>query len=126
MKMTWFLAKIIFSITSGNGNHTPQFDEQLRLVSANNKHDAFLKARFLGYTHEDTFENHKNETVKWAFVDVLEVIQLDSIKDGMEIYSTIHEEADPKTYVNFIQEKAKHIQTEPVNLSLAQRALILA
>lgn len=124
--MTWFLAKIVFSITTGNGKHTPQFDEQLRLVTANNKQDAFLKARFLGYTHEDTFENQNHEIVKWAFVDVTEVIQLDTFKDGMELYSSIREASDEKIYVNYIQAKARHIQDEPLNLSPAQLAYILA
>lgn len=126
MKMTWFLAKIVFSITTGDGNHTPQFDEQLRLVTANNKQDAFLKARFLGYTHEDTFENMEKEIVKWTFLDVAEVIQLEAFKDGMELYSSIHEESEQKRYVNYVQQKARHIQSEPLNLSPAERAYILA
>lgn len=32
--MNWYVAKLIFRITFGNGNHPPQFDEQLRLISA--------------------------------------------------------------------------------------------
>ncbi|RYY10197.1 MAG: DUF4288 domain-containing protein, partial [Chitinophagaceae bacterium] len=27
--MNWYLAKLIFRIVCGQGNHTPQFDEQL-------------------------------------------------------------------------------------------------
>ncbi|MFA6946933.1 MAG: DUF4288 domain-containing protein, partial [Pedobacter sp.] len=32
--MNWYVAKLIFRITCRNGNHQPQFDEQLRLISA--------------------------------------------------------------------------------------------
>jgi hypothetical protein len=28
--MRWFVAKIVYQIICGNGNHMPQFDEQLR------------------------------------------------------------------------------------------------
>ena len=30
--MNWYLAKIVYRIICGDGNHTAQFDEQLRLV----------------------------------------------------------------------------------------------
>ena len=30
--MKWYLAKIVYRIICGEGNHTPQFDEQLRLI----------------------------------------------------------------------------------------------
>ena len=32
--MKWYLAKIIYRIICGEGIHTPQFDEQLRLIHA--------------------------------------------------------------------------------------------
>ena len=32
--MNWFLAKIVYRIVCGKGEHTPQFDEQLRLIGA--------------------------------------------------------------------------------------------
>ena len=42
--MKWFLAKIVYRIICGSGNHTPQFDEQLRLIEADSEEDAFKKA----------------------------------------------------------------------------------
>ena len=32
--MNWYLAKIVYRIICGQGNHTAQFDEQLRLIQA--------------------------------------------------------------------------------------------
>jgi len=32
--MKWYLAKFVYQVISGNGNHTPQFDEQMRLIRA--------------------------------------------------------------------------------------------
>ena len=41
--MNWYIAKIVFRIITGDGNHMPQFDEQLRLINANNEEEAFEK-----------------------------------------------------------------------------------
>jgi hypothetical protein len=32
--MKWYLAKFVYQVISGNGNHSPQFDEQMRLIRA--------------------------------------------------------------------------------------------
>ncbi|MCF8452420.1 MAG: DUF4288 domain-containing protein [Pedobacter sp.] len=42
--MNWYVAKLIFRITCGNGNNQPQFDEQLRLISASGEKEALIKA----------------------------------------------------------------------------------
>ena len=46
--MNWYLAKIVYRIICGNGDHAAQFDEQLRLICATNKEDAFHKAQRTG------------------------------------------------------------------------------
>jgi hypothetical protein len=59
--MNWYLSKIVFRIVCGNGDHTPQFDEQLRLVSAETKEEAFRKAQQMGKKEEETFYNRKQQ-----------------------------------------------------------------
>ncbi len=59
--MYWFLAKIVYQIVCGEGNHTAQFDEQLRLVQAADENEAFDKAQShwrtgAGNVHEPTTE----------------------------------------------------------------------
>jgi len=56
--MNWYLAKIVFRIVCGDGEHTPQFDEQLRLILASSKEEAFKKA------------GHKVEKEKKTFIMV--------------------------------------------------------
>ena len=51
--MTWYLAKIVYRILCGDGNHTAQFDEQLRLIAASNEVEAFAKAQQIGRKEED-------------------------------------------------------------------------
>lgn len=47
--MNWYVAKLVFRITCGNGNHPPQFDEQLRLISATCEKEALKKGKNLIY-----------------------------------------------------------------------------
>ena len=42
--MSWYLTKIVYRIICGQGNHTAQFDEQLRLIEAGSSQEAFEKA----------------------------------------------------------------------------------
>ena len=49
--MNWFLAKIVYRIVCGDGDHTPQFDEQLRLVQATDESSAFEKAKAIATAH---------------------------------------------------------------------------
>ena len=50
--MKWYLAKIVYRIICGDGNHTAQFDEQLRLIEAEDDMHAFQKARITGDQEE--------------------------------------------------------------------------
>jgi hypothetical protein len=46
--MNCYLAKIVYRIICGEGKHMPQFDEQLRLIYAEDDFHAFQKARIIG------------------------------------------------------------------------------
>ena len=39
--MNWYVAKLVFRVISGAGDHQAQFDEQLRLINADNELSAF-------------------------------------------------------------------------------------
>ena len=47
--MNWFMAKIVYRIICGEGDHTPQFDEQLRLIVADNEEEALKKGYAIGW-----------------------------------------------------------------------------
>ena len=89
--MTWFLAKIVYRIICGDGNHTPQFDEQVRLIYAYNSKEALVKSQTIGMQEEEVFYNQKQQLVQWKFVDVTELHSLDELSDGAEVYSQIKE-----------------------------------
>ena len=108
--MKWYLAKLIYRIICGDGFHTPQFDEQLRLISAGDDLHAFQKARLTGHNEEDTFFNEKQKMVQWKFIDVSELTLLDELTDGAEMYSRITELEDATEYLKLITLRSQHLQ----------------
>ena len=104
--MNWYIAKIIFGITAQNTEHRPQFDEQLRLISASTQEEAFLKARILGIQQEDAFVNDKNNLVKWEFINVADITQLDKLEDGIEVASRIYEMDEGDEHIHYVHQKA--------------------
>src|SRR6187549_939606 len=102
--MNWYITKIVFNITTEQS--TNQFDEQLRLVNAGSKEEAFLKARTIGLKEEDTFYNDKMRKVKWEFVNVSEILPLNTLEDGTELYSQIHEASEAEQYRHVVHQKA--------------------
>jgi hypothetical protein len=104
--MNWYIAKIVFNISSENTEHKPQFDEQLRLISADNAEEAFIKARTLGLSEEDTFMNDQQNRVRWEFINVAEIIRVNDLRDGSELYSHIHEAEEAKSYIHNVHQKA--------------------
>jgi Domain of unknown function (DUF4288) len=115
--MNWYLSKIVFRIICGDGNHTAQFDEQLRLIRAANLQEAFTKGQLMGMREEETFFNNEQQLVQWQFINVSELYQLDELIDGAELYSRIEEKENAAAYIDIIYKKAEQISSEePVQL----------
>jgi hypothetical protein len=108
--MNWYLAKIVFQIICGEGYHTPQFDEQLRLIGAHDDDQAFFKAQSIGEQEEVTFLNVQQKEVQWKFINVSELYRLSALIDGAELYSRISEPREADEYINLIHKKAQSIQ----------------
>ncbi len=108
--MKWYLAKTVHRIICGEGNHTPQFDEQLRLVSASDEDEAYAKAFRIGCQEEDTFHNQRQQLVQWKFVDIAELYCLNELIDGAELYSRINEVDDASNYTDSVRRKAAAIR----------------
>ena len=108
--MKWYLAKIVYRILCGDGNHAAQFDEQLRLIVADDAEAAFDKATVIGHNEAETFYNNRQELVQWQFVNVSELYLLQELIDGAEVYSRITEVDDAEGYINFVHHKAAGLQ----------------
>jgi hypothetical protein len=109
--MNWFLAKISYRIVCGDGDHTPQFDEQLRLIEAENETAAFEKAKTIGEQEQEMFLNDRQRLVQWQFVNVCELYKISALIDGAELYSRIQETENADLYMEVVHKKAAHIQS---------------
>lgn len=108
--MNWYLTKMVFRIICGDGDHAAQFDEQLRIISASSKEEAFHKAQVLGGREEEIFFNNNLQLVQWQFISVSELYLLDDLTDGAELYSRIEEKDDADSYLHIIHKKAEQIR----------------
>jgi hypothetical protein len=112
--MNWYIAKIVFRILTESKAGVGQFDEHLRLIMATSKEEAVLKARVLGLSEEDYFLNHHHQPVAWEFINVLDVQPLADLRDGLELYSNIHEHDQGSEYIRYVHLRAASLQTENV------------
>jgi hypothetical protein len=109
--MNWFLAKIVYRIVCGDGKHTPQFDEQLRLLQAETEKAAFARAQAIGEQEEEKFMNQQQHLVQWQFVNVSELYKVSALIDGAELYSRVQEADNAERYIDMVHKKADHIQS---------------
>jgi hypothetical protein len=117
--MKWYLAKLICRIVCGDDLHTAQFDEQLRLIYAEDDLHAFNKARLVGEKEQDQFLNNYDKPVLWKFIDVAELHCLDNLLDGAELYSTICEQENAEAYIRNTQLRATLLFENTVYKSIA-------
>ncbi|HRP55513.1 DUF4288 domain-containing protein [Agriterribacter sp.] len=108
--MNWFLAKIVYRIICGEGDHTAQFDEQLRLIVASNDEEAFKKASAIGKQEEDCFYNQSEKLVQWKFINVAELHKIAGLIDGAELYSRIEEKENGDLYAELVHKRAANLQ----------------
>jgi len=108
--MNWFLAKIVYRIVCGEGDHTAQFDEQLRLIQAADENEAFDKAKAIGEQEQEMFLNQQQKLVTWQFVNVCELYKISALIDGAELYSRIQETDNAELYMELVHKKAAHIK----------------
>jgi|NOAtaT_6_FD_contig_21_5026760_length_645_multi_4_in_0_out_0_2 hypothetical protein len=110
--MNSYIVKLVFNINIGNGLHRSQFDEQTIFINASNKEDAFYKAKVQGKILEEKFSNDKDQSVEWKFIDVIDVFELRSYKNGEPLYSITHETEDSSAFIDFIHHRSQIIQTK--------------
>ena len=108
--MNWYLSKLVFKIICGQGQHRPQFDEQLRLIEATDEQEAYAKAIALGMQEQESFYNQQQKLVQWSFVNLAELYKLSGLLDGAELYSRIEETDNPDLYIELTNRKAAHIR----------------
>lgn len=102
--MDWFIAKNVFQITSGDGTHRPQFEEQMVLINATNSDDAFQKALLLGNEAQEQFVNEVGELVVWSFINTAQVHAVGDLTDGKLLCVRTEEPDSAEVYINWVNE----------------------
>ncbi len=124
--MKWFLAKLVYQVVCGKRAPSTQFDEQVRLIYAEDELHAFYKGRLLGENETTNQEIENLVNVQWKFIDITELHAITNYTDGAEIFSAIREEADAALYIRMVQKTAMQLlqrglqQFNPVNNSIIE------
>lgn len=101
--MKWYIAKLVFQVINGDGLHTPQFDEQWRLIKADEITWAHEKARVLGWMEQGRFDAEHQKEAERKFIEVAEIQQITTMEDGVQLYSTTEKPLDANAYVDLVR-----------------------
>ena len=90
--MQWFVVNITFQILIEGKFVNNEFDNQYRLISAENEVDAIAKAEAIAQKEEkETFLNNAGKKVTWRFKSINKIYPIEELKDGVELFSEISE-----------------------------------
>lgn len=113
----WYLAKLVFRVLCGNGNHRPQYDEQWRLLLAEDGEAALAKANLFG--REGTMPDETEQLpVQWKFLTVAGLIPLCELADGAEVLATSREPYDERAYLHELEKQQKMVAVTFSSISL--------
>jgi len=105
--LNWYLVKLVFQVQIGAGAHTPQFDEQWRLIKADEVAWAEEKATVLGRMEECNFLSERKEKVDWKFIGVSDIHKIGPFEDGAQLFSATEEPTDASEYIRHIKTTAR-------------------
>lgn len=107
--MEWYLAKLVYRFQPSTDKGLIHFDEQIRLIEAEDILHAFHKAQLIGVQEELHIKNDQAPDIRWTFIDVTELYELNKEMDGAEILSQLHQTNDPEGHQKNIRLKAGYL-----------------
>lgn len=87
--MKSFTAQIVYRIEC-DGQHTDQYEEQWRLVFAENEEQAVIEARNSGLGEETTFVDRHGRTIYWRMLAVKDLQPVELVNGGL-LFSMVRE-----------------------------------
>lgn len=111
--MRYYLAKLCYEIICGDGNHTPQFEEQIRLLNTVSYANALQQAQAIGEAETLILQPANRARVEWKFLGVTELLELQPMVHGAELFQTHHEIAYADGYRAFVKHKSNQLQANP-------------
>jgi hypothetical protein len=107
--MEWYLAKLVYRFQPKTANGAVHFEEQIRLVEAEDELHAFHRAQQIGSQEECHLEYEDGLPIDWYFMDVTELLKLHSMMDGAEVLSQSHQTNEPEAFQKNIRLKAGYL-----------------
>jgi hypothetical protein len=119
--MEWYLAKLVYRFQPKTANGAVHFEEQVRLVEAEDELHAFHKAQQIGTQEEFHLEVESAGDIHWHFIDVTELLKLHRMMDGAEILSQSYKTTEPELYQKKIRLKAGYLLSDCTEQFLQSR-----
>ena len=107
--MEWYVAKMVYQVVNTKKTHAPQIDEQYKLIQADDRAWAWEKANILGKLGECKLEGIKQTSVQWKFINVVDLLEIGELKDGVELFSDTDEPDNIEEYMAVSELRAKRI-----------------
>lgn len=109
--MKWFAVNCIYQVIFGEGKHTLQFNEQMRLIQAIGIRQALSKANLNAVHFNPSLSSCQGDKIVWKFLGVGAISEVAELTDGAEISSTM---VEPKS-VSLYLEKLAHRYKSLIN-----------
>lgn len=119
--MNWYMVKLVFRILCGDGQHPAQFDEQWRMLRAEDPRSALKRAYDLGEQEGTVFMNHQDVRIQWRFLGVVAMKSLDLQQEHLELCSCTQEPDDELTYLSKLRRQASALRTAELAAPVAAR-----
>lgn len=104
--MNTYLITLVFQISIEGHRGAAQFDEQIRVIEANDDPEAWEKAQVIGGEEEEQFLNTHRQQVTWKFIAPTAVVQLNHLAHGDQVYSLTHEAEDAEIFADQVRQKS--------------------
>lgn len=113
LSMNWYISKIIFHIKPyQEDSKSREFDEQIRLIQAEDLHEAYFKASAIGKEEESNFSD---QNIKWQFIAIADLKQLQNLENGAKIFTSSKETNSYVSYIHYVKQKEKFILSKAQN-----------
>jgi hypothetical protein len=103
-----YIARIVFRINHSRSEKII-FDEQLRLIEAENKPEALQFANTIGRREDDVISAEGNTKIHWEFIGVSELSQVKERENGALLYTFTKSASAEGEYITFVKARAQRI-----------------
>jgi hypothetical protein len=106
MHTNWYIVKLVFGIEHQDSKAEIQFDEQWRMIMAEDNAEAFKKAMTIGIDESESITKLDGTIVNWKFLTITDIIPFSAESDGSEIFSRVETPDNHEYYKRSIFAKA--------------------